>query len=232
MVLKASQVISKKGTWKQAILTFISPIVFLLFLRWAFVEPFVIPSESMLPNLLIHDHIMVQKFAYGLRVPFVDQWLVRWSAPQVGDIVVFKYPQNPEVYYVKRLIGLPGDRIDVRQGRVERNAIPFIYHKNENEFDFSEWIDQKSYSVRIHSPVSSEISSDLPVSYQVPSQHFFVMGDNRDNSSDSRVWGFVPESLLVGKAWMIWLSCQETLEDAQFICDPLKMRWNRIFKIL
>ncbi len=97
-----------KGTWDQAILTFLLPILLVLGVRWAFVEPFVIPSGSMIPNLLIHDHIIVKKFSYGLHIPFGDVWIAQWSAPQRGDIVVFKYPENPDVYYIKRLIGLPG----------------------------------------------------------------------------------------------------------------------------
>ena len=82
--------ISKKGTWDQAILTFLFPIALVLGLRWAFIEPFVIPSGSMIPNLLIHDHILVKKFAYGLRLPFADKWLVRWANPERGQVAVFK----------------------------------------------------------------------------------------------------------------------------------------------
>ncbi len=219
---------SKKGTWKQAIVTFFSPLLCLLFLRWALIEPFVIPSESMVPTLLVHDHILVKKFAYGLKIPFVDDWLVRWNQPEPGDIVVFKYPQNPSVYYVKRLVGIPGDKIEVNEGRIVRNSHPFEYQPDSEIFRFKESHDQKSYPVLIHSQSPAETST----SYEVPKDQYFMMGDNRDNSSDSRVWGFVPEKYLVGKAWMIWLSCQETLEDARFICDPLKMRWTRIFNFL
>lgn len=220
--------VSKKGTWKQALLTFFSPLLFLFVLRWAFIEPFVIPSESMVPNLLIHDHILVKKFAYGIKVPFVDQWIVRWNEPKAGDIVVFKYPPNPNVYYVKRLVGVPGDKIEVNEGRVTRNSRPFVYQSGTESFAFTEAHDDLHYSVRLQ----SDTPTDEPTVFEVPPNHYFMMGDNRDNSSDSRVWGFVPERLLVGKAWMIWLSCQETLEDARFICDPLKMRWNRIFNFL
>lgn len=219
---------SKKGTWRQAIVTFFSPLFFLFILRWAVVEPFVIPSESMVPNLLVHDHIFVKKFSYGLKVPFVDDWLVRWSEPKSGDIIVFKYPQNPSVYYVKRLVGVPGDKIEVNEGRIIRNAVPYVNQKQSDNYLYKETHDDKSYSILLHSNALSE----NPVTYDVPKGQYFVMGDNRDNSSDSRVWGFVPEKLLVGKAWLIWLSCEETLDDARFICDPLKMRWKRIFNFL
>lgn len=221
---------SKKGTWKQAIVTFSSPLVFILALRWALVEPFVIPSESMVPNLLVHDHILVKKFVFGLKVPFQDVWIARWGQPSYGDIIVFKYPKNPNVYYVKRLIGLPGDTISVNNGHITRNGQELSLDQSKaDEFTFLEHSsDSKKYLTRIHSGVEPGGSAD----YVVPDKQYFMMGDNRDNSSDSRVWGFVPEQNLVGKAWMIWLSCEETLEDAQFICDPLKMRWNRVFKFL
>jgi signal peptidase I len=201
----------------------------ILVLRWAIVEPFVIPSESMVPNLLVHDHILVKKFSFGLKVPFVDKWLIRWSQPQPGDIIVFKYPQNPNVYYVKRLIGVPGDKIKVSGGRIVRNGEPIKYQSLSAEnYTYKETLAGKDHTVIIH----TETETDTATTYDVPEYQYFLMGDNRDNSSDSRVWGFVTEDLLVGKAWMIWLSCQETLEDAQFICDPLKMRWNRIFNFL
>lgn len=182
----------------------------------------------MLPNLLVRDHILVKKFSYGLKVPFADQWIVRWNQPQSGDIVVFKYPQNPKVYFVKRLIGVPGDKIEVNQGRIVRNSVPFDYQERKDEYVYDESHDGKKYPVVLH----SQSLGSSPTVIDVPDGQYFVMGDNRDNSSDSRVWGFVPEQLLVGKAWMIWLSCEETLEDARIICDPLKMRWNRIFSFL
>src|SRR5262245_4100685 len=89
---------SLKGTWPQAIISFFGPIVLILIIRWAIFEPYVIPSGSMIPNLLIHDHILVQKFAFGLRLPFSDKWLLHWADPKPGDIVVFRFPNNPEVF--------------------------------------------------------------------------------------------------------------------------------------
>ncbi len=221
---------SKKGTWKQALFTFLSPLVLILVLRWAIVEPFVIPSESMVPNLLVHDHIVVKKFSFGLNIPFTDIPLIRWGQPSPGDIIVFKYPANPSIYYVKRLVGVPGDTIEVSNGRITRNGEVLNYQPLPDvEYGYSEsFKDNDTHAVIIHSEaVPSDVSR-----FVVPEKHFFMMGDNRDNSSDSRLWGFVPEKNLVGKAWMIWLSCEETLADARFICDPLKMRWNRIFNFL
>lgn len=222
-------VTSKKGTWKQAILTFFGPLVLILGIRWAIVEPFVIPSESMVPQLLVHDHILVKKFSFGLKVPFSDTWVMRWGKPESGDIIVFKYPANPSIYYVKRLIGVPGDKIEVNSGRIFRNGKPFgLAPKTGEEFTFEESHDERKYDVRLH----RALNEDDPTQFEVPENQYFMMGDNRDNSSDSRVWGFVSEHLLVGKAWFIWLSCEETLEDARFICDPLKMRWKRVFNFL
>lgn len=221
---------SKKGTWKQALITFFSPLVLILGLRWAIIEPFVIPSESMVPNLLVHDHILVKKFSFGLKVPFTDISLIRWGHPKPGDIVVFKYPDNPSIYYVKRLIGLPGDKIEVNNGRVTRNGEAVNYQPLPDfEYSYSESLSTRPpHTVIIH----SEAVPGSEHAFSVPEKQFFMMGDNRDNSSDSRVWGFVPEQNLVGKAWLIWLSCEETLADARFICDPLKMRWNRVFNFL
>lgn len=221
---------SKKGTWKQALFTFLSPLVLILGLRWAIVEPFVIPSESMVPNLLVHDHILVKKFSFGLKIPFSDIWLIRWGQPKAGDIIVFKYPDNPSVHYVKRLIGLPGDKIEVNNGRIIRNGELINYHSLADfEYAYTESLRENDlHTVILHGAMVPGNGR----AYEVPEKQFFMMGDNRDNSSDSRVWGFVPEQNLVGKAWMIWLSCEETLADARFICDPLKMRWNRIFNFL
>lgn len=219
---------SKKGTWKQALFMFFSPLVMILVLRWAIVEPFVIPSESMVPNLLVHDHILVKKFSFGLKIPFQDTWLARWGAPHPGDIVVFKYPSNPSIYYVKRLIGVPGDTIYVSNGHITRNGEQIPIEKQNEDYLFQETQGTKRYQTLLHSEASDSDTQE----YKVPEKQYFMMGDNRDNSSDSRVWGFVPEQNLVGRAWMIWLSCEETLEDARFICDPLKMRWNRVFNFL
>lgn len=221
-----------KGTWNQAILTFLFPIVLVMSLRWALIEPFVIPSGSMIPNLLIHDHIFVQKFSYGLHFPFTNKWLIKWSQPQRGDIVVFKYPQNPDVYYIKRLIGLPGDTVEVNSGRITVNRETLgLRPVDEPTFEegfhyFTETTGTKSYTVRF----MHEENMPMVKAYTVPEGHFFFMGDNRDQSSDSRSWGFVKDEYIVGKAWMIWLSCDNTLPTMTFVCDPSQIRWNRLLK--
>ena len=228
---------NKKGTWRQALVTFLSPIFIVLVLRWAVVEPFVIPSGSMIPNLLVHDHILVQKFAYGLHIPFSNSWLVQWRSPQRGEIVVFKYLENPDVYYIKRLVGLPGDEISVNSGRIQVNGQEWTLKEMPAVLDSEIWNSfnyykedngHTEYTVRFLEP---ESAGD-PQTFKVPEGHYFFMGDNRDQSSDSRVWGFVKNEYLVGKAFVIWLSCRSTLPTMSFVCDPTQIRWERLFKTL
>ncbi len=239
-----------KGTWPQALKTFISPLLLVLTVRWALIEPFVIPSGSMIPNLLVHDHIVVEKFSYGLKVPFVDRWIFRWGSPSRGEVVVFKFPENPEIYYIKRLIGIPGDEVRVKNGKISVNGTPWSLEvvpqseikklappfgeKEERFVYYLEKIDpplvQESqvHQVRFYRDRDRESQKDEKIYRLGPAQYFF-MGDNRDQSSDGRVWGFVDEKFLVGKAWRIWLSCEETLASAPFVCDPSKIRWHRLF---
>lgn len=230
-----------KGTWPQALVSFFFPILLVLGVRWAVLEPFVIPSGSMIPNLLIHDHVFVKKFAYGLHLPFSDRWLWRWSEPQAGDVVVFRFPDNPNVFYIKRLIGRPGDRVVVTDGRIQVNGQPWKLDPtasldlDESEEDtdstpqFSYFVEEGGlpHVVRFRNPIGQD---GEPREWVVPEGSYFFMGDNRDQSSDGRVWGFVPEKNLIGKAWFIWLSCNEMLESARFVCNPTSIRWDRIFR--
>lgn len=226
-----------KGTWNQAILTFLFPILLVLGVRWALFEPFVIPSGSMIPNLLIHDHILVEKFAFGVHWPFSDKWIFQWHKPERGEIVVFKYPENPEVYYIKRLIGLPGDEVVVEDGHITVNGKKWdlkrlqSYPNPETGFAYyDESIEGNPHVVRFMTP--EVVEGVGPKTYKVPEGEFFFMGDNRDQSSDSRYWGFVKDDYLVGKAWVIWLSCENTLPSMSFVCDPAQLRWDRFFKKL
>ncbi len=224
-----------KGTWNQAILTFLFPVLLVMVVRWALIEPFVIPSGSMIPNLLVHDHILVKKFSFGLKVPFVDKWLIRWGAPERGDVVVFKYPENPDVYYIKRLVGLPGDRLEIHAGRITLNGQPLPLKPlqvTDSETGYEYFLESNgnvSYPVRFMFREDSGASYDT---FVVPEAQYFFMGDNRDQSSDSRVWGAVKADHLVGKAWVIWLSCNSTLPTMTFVCDPSQLRFDRLFKSL
>lgn len=226
-----------KGTWQQALRAFFFPILLIVVVRWFVVEPFVIPSGSMIPSLLIHDHILVKKFLFGLKVPLIDRWLYMWQSPERGQIVVFKYPPNPDVYYIKRLIGLPGDQVKITSGKIEVNGVVWALaplQVDESEIGFLYFKESVSGTEPVRSHIVrflSFVGDDSDVkTYTVPEGQYFFMGDNRDQSSDSRYWGFVDKKYLVGPAWLIWLSCENTLSSTPFLCDPTQIRWSRMFK--
>jgi signal peptidase I len=215
----------KRGTWTQALVTFFVPILMITLLRWIVIEPFVIPSGSMIPNLLVHDHIFASKMSFGLHVPFSSKWLYKWASPLRGDIVVFRYPKNPDVYYVKRIIGVPGDEVRLSRGVVTVNGqamdlVP-IEAKNAEE-GFAYFKENGHHVVRYQNRDGTNYDQ-----MKVPDGRYFALGDNRDQSADSRVWGFIPEENLVGRVKWIWLSCDKTLPSANFLCDPQTLRWNR-----
>lgn len=229
-----------KGTWNQAILTFLLPILLVMGLRWAVVEPFVIPSGSMIPNLLVYDHILVKKFYYGLHWPFSTRWMVKWREPQRGEVLVFRYPENPDVYYIKRLIGLPGDHVLIEDGRITINGEKWELTPLENSelsdsgtFNyFQESIPQSSDKHIVRFFKDRPFGEQDPRNLTVPENQYLFMGDNRDQSSDGRVWGFVRDEYIVGKSWLIWLSCHSTLPTISYVCDPAQIRWDRLFKVL
>ena len=192
------------------------PILLLVFvIRTFIVEPFKIPSGSMMPTLIAGDFIAVNKFSYGLRLPVFNKLIFETGSPQRGDVFVFHYPKDPSIDYIKRVIGLPGDNIryenkklfvnDVEVSQTYTNIYKYSL-KQDIEVSAKEYVeDHGDYS---HSILIHDIPSES-VEFAVPDGHYFAMGDNRDNSSDSRVWGFVPDELLVGKAFMIWLNFSE-----------------------
>lgn len=223
------QKIGKQARWPQTLLLLFSPVLLILCVRWFLFEPFVIPSESMVPNLLIHDHIVVKKWSYGIKPPFGDGWLFRFSGvPQRGDVVVFRIPENRNVFYIKRLIGLPGDKIKTKGKNLYINDLLIPLETVGEDGEHQETIDDNKHIVRFKDGSGFDESIEKEVT--VPEKSFFVMGDNRFNSYDSRFWGFVPEELMVGKAIKIWLSCDETLESMAFLCDPSKLRKGRFMK--
>lgn len=219
---------NKKGTWPQALFTFLGPLFLLLAVRWWLVEPFVIPSGSMIPTLLIQDHIFVNKLSFGLQKPFEKGFLAEWSKPKRFDIVVFRYPVDTNVYFIKRVVGLPGETIEMQDGKVfvNREAILPMAINKEIEKGY-EYFVEGDHTVRFH---SGQIKKSNYASVQVPEGHYFMMGDNRDESSDSRVWGFVPMENIVGRPLFIFMSCDKTLPSARILCDPNTMRWNRFFQ--
>jgi signal peptidase I len=190
------------------------PIVFIvLILRSFLFEPFRIPSGSMMPTLLIGDFILVNKFTYGVRLPVINNKIIEIGEPERGDIVVFRYPKDPTVDYIKRVIGLPGDRIAYYNKKVYVNGKPMQQvslgrYRGVGQganMTGAEHLTEELYSVEHSILVNRELPTIEGV-YVVPAGHYFVMGDNRDNSNDSRYWGTVPEENLVGKAFFIWMS--------------------------
>jgi signal peptidase I len=198
-------------------------ILIVLVVRSFVVEPFRIPSPSMMPNLVDGDFIFVNKFAYGLRLPVTYTRVFKTGEPHRGDVVVFRLPADPSVHYIKRLIGLPGDHIVVRNNRLTLNgrAIPLsddgVYSEGYG-FDGSELGREQLGDTHLIMFASNRFSTDFDAI--VPAGSYFFMGDNRNDSQDSRFpqVGFVPEENLVGRAVRIWMNWQL----------PGWPRWNRI----
>lgn len=232
LFFKRRQKIGKQGTWLKACSLFFLPLFFLFSFRWLFFEPFVIPSESMFPNLMIHDHILVRKWSYGIKAPLGDGWIYNFSSPQRGDIIVFRYPENRDIFFIKRLVGLPGDQVTIQGMSLKLNGVLLDLEPTPHLGEFVEVIsNDKKYIVRYESELEQSEESDLKLqTFTVPPNQYFVLGDNRNNSRDSRFWGFVPHELLVGQAEYIWLSCEETLVSLPFVCDPKTFRYERLFK--
>ncbi len=190
-----------------------------LVVRTFVVEPFKIPSGSMIPTLLVGDYLFVSKMAYGHRIPFTQARIGMGTGPRRGDVAVFEYPQDPRKDYIKRIIGLPGDHLTYRNKRLYLNGEPVGY-ESTGQFSYKNEHGQEVESLRLAEklPASADgkevVHSVLvrPFPYSdgtdttVPPGHYFVMGDNRDNSNDSRVWGFVPAYRLVGEALILFWS--------------------------
>lgn len=225
---------SLKGTWSQALVGFALPLLIIGFIRWALVEPFVIPSGSMLPGLQIHDHILVQKFSLGLKVPFTDTWLVKWADPVPGDVIVFKYPMNPSVYYVKRLVGVPGDEIEFVNGELtvngqkwEQSPIPPPADADPRFDYFRETASNgQSQTVRYR---AGDLRSQEKITVKLGSGEYYALGDNRDESMDSRYWGVIKTHQLVAPAWKVLIGCDATLESNAMLCDPTTLRMSRFW---
>ncbi|MFO1422571.1 MAG: signal peptidase I [Candidatus Competibacteraceae bacterium] len=205
--------------------SFFPVILAVLALRSFVVEPFRIPSESMVPTLLKGDFILVNKFAYGLRLPVLNTKVISNGQPQRGDVVVFRYPPDPAVAYIKRVVGLPGDRLVYRDGRLSINGQPvpltplpadptapgyqpFKEQLGATEHRIQTLAGSHRGLVGFWPDIQPRREPDGGISweYQVPAGHYFMMGDNRDNSSDSRVWGPLPEENLIGRAFFIWMN--------------------------
>jgi len=193
------------------------PVILLVFLLRSFlVEPFRIPSGSMMPGLLAGDFILVNKYTYGIRLPVINKKILDIGAPRHGDVMVFRFPGEPGTNFIKRVIGLPGDRIVYRDKQLSINgrAMPqtplgdYTYSESGDRGDhvnFSRRL-RETIDGRGHEILISEGTGSGTFEFTVPPGQYFVMGDNRDRSNDSRYWGTVPEENVVGRAFFIWFS--------------------------
>jgi len=193
--------------------SFFPVVLIVLLLRSFLFEPFRIPSGSMMPTLLVGDFILVNKFSYGMRLPVLNTKIVEFGEPKRGDIVVFRFPKQPTVDYIKRVIGLPGDRIAYFDKKLTVNGQPTQQVSLGRYQGVGQGVDMTGAEQFVEDLTGVEHSilirhgvNTVEDVFVVPPGHYFVMGDNRDNSNDSRYWGFVPEGNLVGRAFFIWMN--------------------------
>lgn len=216
--------------WEWAKIFVVSVLLF-FFLRTFFVEAFKIPSGSMERTLLVGDFLLVNKLAYGAEVPLTHQHLPRLRAPRHGDIIVFEYPVDLTKTFVKRLVGLPNDTLEMRDGRLIRNGVtldePYVVHiEPDVDQSMEEFRWQRNFLVRTaNASVGYHPSRNNWGPLVVPPGDYFVLGDNRDNSLDSRYWGFVADSLLKGTPLMIYYSYQPDTASFAWLS---RIRWGRV----
>ncbi len=193
--------------------SFFPVILAVLLLRSFLVEPFRIPSGSMMPTLLVGDFILVNKYTYGLRLPVINKKVVDIGEPHRGDVVVFRYPKDPSVDYIKRLVALPGDKLAYYNKILYINGQPMSQKPLGEYTGVGQGVQMSGASLRLerlgsvtHKILVLPNLSGVQGEFTVPPGQYFMMGDNRDNSNDSRYWGTVPEANLIGKAMIIWMS--------------------------
>ncbi len=188
-----------------------------------------IPSGSMETSLLVQDYVIVKKWAYGVRLPFTEKWILGPHKPERGDIVVFKSVNKDGHFIVKRVIGLPGDEIRISsKGFIQVNDDPFVYQEmpqsNENFTVYQEDNGVKQYMVQFTADLEQTTHE-----IKVPEGHLFMMGDNRNYSYDSRFWGALPIERIMGKLTMVWISCEESESYSSFLCSVDDLRFDRLF---
>ena len=209
--------IEKKSVIREYFEAIVVAILLALCIRTFVVQAFKIPSGSMLPTLQIGDHLLVNKFIYGIKIPFTGKVLIPWKTPVRGDVVVFKFPKDRDVDYIKRVVGVAGDKIEIVKKKLIVN-------------------DAEVVDLHAHFSSSAEISGDMsprdnfgPIT--VPAGKIFVMGDNSDNSYDSRFWGFVDQSDILGKAFILYWSW-EIDTPLLSVSRLMSIRWSRIGDII
>lgn len=204
-------------------------LILALFIRTFVVQAFKIPSGSMLETLQIGDHLLVSKFLYGVKMPFTDKILIPLSDPERRDIVVFKYPENPDVDFIKRVVAVPGDTVEIREKKLYVNGElqdePYVMYKNPHVYSapkqMPEALTPDMFDSYFNGGNNRAKRDNLP-KLTVPEGKYFMMGDNRDGSHDSRFWGFVDRSAIVGKALIIHWSWASFTD----------IRWNRLGTIV
>ncbi|MDR1996370.1 signal peptidase I [Azonexus sp.] len=229
---------AKEPVWVVWGADFFLVILVVFVLRSFIVEPFKIPSGSMIPTLLVGDFILVNKYTYGIRLPVINKKIISVNEPQRGDVMVFRYPEDPSLDYIKRVIGTPGDVVSYQNKRLSVNGEPVemtriddylhperlyyseqylakfgnVEHRLLNDADAPAFVpDAERFPYRENCTYNA-----AGVICKVPAGHYFMMGDNRDNSRDSRSWGFVPEENIVGKAFFIWLNFSDLSRIGSF----------------
>jgi len=243
-----------KSYFREYFEALLTALLVAFFLRAFVVEAFKIPSKSMVPTLMVGDHIFVNKFVYGLRVPFTKQWIARFSDPVRGEVIVFTYPRDEKLDFIKRVVGVPGDHVEIRDGKITVNGTSIKQYpvhlsgpdasnkrllnvssiegfealiKPYSQIPFElDWMEFNFFLEQLGDMLhwvqySKNFTNQAHMEFDVPPGNFFMMGDNRDNSSDSREWGFVPRDFIRGRAMFIWLSIDH---------DQGGVRWTRFGK--
>ena len=207
------------------------PVILIVFLLRSFLfEPFKIPSGSMIPTLLVGDLILVNKFHYGVRLPVINKKIIANHDPERGDVMVFRYPRDTSVDYIKRVVGVPGDEVSYRGQQLYVNGkpaptepLPEYYDEDSLRYTprFKETFGAAAHEILVNPKLQPFYGADEQrafafrencvynaegITCKVPAGHYFMMGDNRDNSQDSRFWGFVPDQNIVGRAFFVWMN--------------------------
>jgi signal peptidase I len=236
---------SRKGTLGQGFRSFFIAVFVIMAVRWLLWEPYLIPSGSMIPTFLINDHILVNKFRYGVRIPFTSQWIFRFKSPQRGEVIVFRSKEDPDFFMIKRVVAVAGDEVEYVDGTLKVNGEAVSLQDSAESFSIAEQDFNGPGTVSDYTPIRERVGTLEYMTLlrqrvyhkevflqKVPEGELFVMGDNRDNSNDSRFWGTVSVDNVLGKAMFVWLSCVRSAESVSFACSAKDIRWGRFFHLI